>query len=145
MRTGMKRTLVFLGWAMLVGLVLSAVLVIAAVTVAGGMDHATIQYNGEPMRLAELDTGHWLVAIGCIALTLLVLVLVVPFAVLIPLAIAAVALFGALIAIAGVMAIVFSPLIMLGLGLWLVVRLLRRSSARNAALVQPTGGATITG
>ncbi len=137
----MKRTIHFLGWAMFVSLVLGAVLVIALASLAGSIDPTMIWIDGDPMSLAELDPGHWLVAVGGVALALLIVVLVVPLAVLIPLAITAVALIGALLLVAGVLAMVFSPLIFAALLVWWMVRLIRRDSARTRA----AGGATITG
>ncbi len=148
----MKRTLDFFGWATLASVLFAVALVIAAVSLTGAMDGATIEFNGDPWTLAELDTGHWLLAVGGIALALLVLALmllalalVVPLAVLIPLAIAAVALVGTLIVVAGVLAIVFSPLILLVVALWLLVRLMWRSTHHVEAKGTPASGATITG
>ena len=114
------------GWSMRASLLLAAVLVIAAASAAGGIDRAVIRIDGEPMLLAGFGIGHGLVALACIALALLVLVLLVPVAVLIPLAIAAVAVIGALLLAAGVLAMVFSPLILLGLIVWFAVRRTRR-------------------
>ena len=121
---------------------------IAAISLTGVMDGATIELNGDPWTLAQLDTGHWLVAVGGIALSLLIVVLVllmlalvVPLAVLIPLATTALLVLGALIVAASVLAIVFSPLILLVLVVWSMVRLIRRGSAKS----HPTSGATITG
>ncbi|MES2099287.1 MAG: hypothetical protein V4569_05655 [Pseudomonadota bacterium] len=137
----MKRTINFLGWAVLVSLVLGVVLVVAAAALAGSMDPATVWIDGDPMSLAELDTGHWLVAVGAVALALLIVVLVVPLAVLLPLAITAVALVGALLLVAGVLAIAFSPLIFAVLLVWLMVRLIRRDDRKTRA----ADSATITG
>ena len=137
----MKRILGMLGGAMLVSLVLGVVLVVALASLAGSMDATTVWIEGDPMSLAELDPGHWLVAVGAVALALLIVVLVVPLAVLLPLAITAVALVGALLLVAGVLAIVFSPLIFAVLLVWLMVRLIRRDDRKTRA----AGGATITG
>ena len=140
-----NRTMGFFGWAMLACVLLAGALVIAAVSVAGGIDSTAIQIDAEPMQFTELGIGHGLVALACIALTFVVLVLVLPLAVLIPLAIAAAALVGALLVAAGVMAMLFSPLILLGLVVWLAVRATRRSSPKNGAPAQAAGSATITG
>ena len=64
--------------------------------------------------------------------------LVVPLAMLIPLAIAAVAVIGALLLAAGVLAMVFSPLILLGLIVWFAVRRTRRGLPAH-----PDSGSTI--
>ena len=137
----MHRSLGFLGWAMLVSLVLSAVLVVTAASMAGSPETAMVQIDGVPLSLASLDVGHWLLALGGLALALLIVALVVPLAVLIPLVIVLVVLVGALLAVAGVLAIVFSPLIFALLLLWLIVRLIRRGQAKSRA----AGGATMTG
>lgn len=146
----MKRSLGVLGWVLVLSLLLGAAVVIAAASVLGAMDHAVILVNGEPASLPQLDAGGWVGAVGAVgggALALmivtlvfvLVVVLVLPLAVLIPLAIAAVALVGALLTLAGVMAMVFSPLIFAVLAIWLIVRLMRRNGARARSV----DGATI--
>jgi len=53
----MKRTINVLGWAMLVSLALSVVLVAAVAAMAGSIDTAMVQIDGEPMNLAQLDAG----------------------------------------------------------------------------------------
>ena len=136
----MKRSLNVLGWALLASLLLGVVLVVTAASLAGSIDPTMIQIDGEPMRLSQLDAGHWLVAVGGVALALLIVVLVVPLAVLIPLAIAAVALVGVLLVVAGMLALVFSPLIFTVLIAWLIVRLIRRGDSKS----RPVGGDTIT-
>jgi hypothetical protein len=137
----MKRTLNFLGWTMLASLLLGAVLVVTVVSMAGSIDPTTIRIDGDTVSLAALDPGDWLMAVGGVGLALLIVVLVVPLAVLIPLAIAAVALVGALLLVAGVLAMVFSPLIFAALVIWLIVRLIRRDTGKTRA----AGGATIAG
>jgi len=126
---------------MLASLLLGAVLVVGLVSMAGSIDPTMIRIDGDPVSLAALDPGDWLMAIGGVGLALLIVVLVVPLAVLIPLAIAAVALVGALLLVAGVLAMVFSPLIFAALVIWLIVRLIRRDSGKTRAI----GGATIAG
>ena len=137
----MKRILGVLGGVMLTSLLLSVVLVVTVASLAGSIDPAMIRIHGDTMSVAALDPGDWLVAIGGIGLALLIVVLVVPLAVMVPLAIAAVALVGALLLVAGVLAMVFSPLIFAGLVVWLIVRLIRRDSSKARAI----GSATITG
>ena len=145
----MKRTISFLGWAMLVSLLLGAVLVTAAVSTMGSIDTTMIRIDAGPMGLAELDPGHWLVAVGGVALALLVVVLVVPLAVLIPLAMVAIALVGALLLVAGVLAAVFSPLIFAVLVVWLILRLMLRLILRlirrDSRETRAVGSATIAG
>jgi hypothetical protein len=77
-------------------------------------------------------------------LCLLVLALVLPFALLLPLVIAGVVVVAVLLVVAGVLATVFSPLIVLALCIWLLVKLLRgspRSHPRNST----SAGATMAG
>ncbi len=134
----MTRALKVFGWALALSLLLGAALVAAAAALAGSMQPLTIQINGEPLAVAQLGAGHWLLAVGGVALALLVAVLLVPLAVLLPLGFAAVVLAGVLLAVAGAAAIVCSPLILLVAVVWLMVRLIRRSNRAG-------GGATITG
>ena len=134
----MTRALKIIGWAMGVSLLLGVALVAAAVAMTGSMEHLTIQIDGEPLVVAQLDALHGLLAVGGVALALLIVALVVPIAVLLPLGIAAMVLVGAVLAVAGVAAIVCSPLILLVALVWLTVRLVRRSR-------RPTGGATMGG
>jgi Na+-transporting methylmalonyl-CoA/oxaloacetate decarboxylase gamma subunit len=141
----MKPALKLLGWALLASVALGVALVVTAVALAGSIDPGSIHINGEPLSIAPLDAGDWLMAVGGIALALLIVALVVPLAVLLPLAIAAVALVGALLAVAGVVAMLFSPLILLVFVVWLVVRLMRRDSAKSDGENRPDAGATIAG
>ena len=143
----MNRTVKILGWAMLGSLVIGVALVATAVWTAGAVGSTVIQINGEPISLAQLDAGHGLVAIAGIALAMLVVLLVVPLALLLPLAIVVLLLAGALLAVAGVVAMVFSPPILLGIAVWLMVRLIRRDGANGkadgAAKRGPDAGAAI--
>jgi len=134
----MKRALKIIGWTIGISLLLGVALVVAAAAMAGSMQNMTIQIDGEPLVVAQLDAAQWLLAVGGVALALLIVVLVVPLAVLLPLGIAAVVLVGVLLAVAGVAAIVCSPLILLIALIWLMLRLIRRSKRAD-------GGATIAG
>jgi hypothetical protein len=73
---------------------------------------------------------------------LLIVAFVVPLAVLLPLVIAAVVVAAVLLAVAGVLSVVFSPLILLALGVWLIVKLAR--SGRGNGSRRPAD-ATIAG
>ena len=140
----MNRLAKTLGWTALVGLLLAAVLVavlVASLVAMAGPLHSTlIQINGEPVTFAHLGIGEGLVAVAAVVLALLIVLLVVPFAVLLPLAIVALVLVGVLVvalgAVAGVAALVFSPLILLAGAVWLIWRLLRSDRPKSAA---PTG------
>ena len=133
----MKRALKIIGWTIVVSLLLGVALVAAAVALAGSMP-MTIQIDGEPLVVAQLDAVQGLLAVGGVALALLIVALIVPLAVLLPLGLAAVALLGVLLAVTGVLAIVCSPLILLVAVVWLTVRLIRRPK-------RPDGGATMAG
>ena len=127
----MKPVMKFLGWAVLASAVVGIALVVAALALAASLDPLTIHVDGAPLDIDSLATGEWLFAIGGIALALLVVALVVPLAVLLPLALVALALLGVLLALAGAVALAFSPLILLGLAVWLVLRLIRRDAAKD--------------
>jgi hypothetical protein len=73
-------------------------------------------------------------------LVLLIVAFVVPLAVLLPLAIAAVLVVAVLLVVAGVLATVFSPLILLALCIWLLVKLVRGSPRSRTP-----AGATMAG
>jgi hypothetical protein len=147
-----NRTLKFLGWTLLATLVAAALLVAAAVSIAGHMDPGFIELNGQPLAFGNIDAGDWIVGIGGILIAIVVVlfvVVVVPLAVMIPVGFALFGIAVALVAVAGAALLAFSPLIILVGGIWLIVRLLRgnerkRSEARaqkNAA----GSGATIAG
>ena len=128
----MKRTLKFLGWAMLASAVLGIALVALGLAAAGSFEPTTVHFNGEPIWVGDVDFFDGLVAVCGIALALFIVVLVVPLAVLIPLAVALLAVVGSLFAVAGVLALLFSPLILLALAVWLIVR--RRPATRSATI-----------
>jgi|GEM_PF-4304368 len=139
--SGMQRTVNFLGWAMLLSLALGVVLLVAAVSAIGSMDHAVLRIGGEPVLVDQLDAGESLLAVGAVALALLIAAVVVPLAVLMPLAIVVLVLVGVLLVLAGVFAMLCSPLLLAGLVVWLMVRLIRRGQTKTDA----AGGATIVG
>jgi hypothetical protein len=133
----MTRLFKTLGWTALAALVLGAVLVATVAALVGSLDATTIQINGEPVALAQLGAGHWLVAVAGVALALAIVLVVVPFAVLLPLALVALVVIGVLVAalgaLAGVAALVFSPLLLLLAAVWLVWRLLRSTGPKTDA------------
>ena len=143
----MNRVIKALGWTLLVGLVLSVAIIVAAISAIGPLDPAVIQIDGAPLTLAGFHAGHWLVAVGAVMLalvvTLLIVLLVVPVAVLVPLTVVALVLVGALIVVAGIAALAFSPLIVCAALVWLIWRLARGRDAGSGRT--PKGGATITG
>ena len=143
----MNRVIKALGWTLLVGLVLSVAIVVAAISAIGPLDPTVIQLDGAPLTLAEFHAGHWLVAVGGVMLalvvTLLIVLLIVPVAVLVPLTVAALVLVGALIVVVCIAALAFSPLIVCAALVWLIWRLARGRGDSNGR--SPKGGATITG
>ena len=133
----MTRFFKTLGWTALVGLLLAAVLVASLVAMTGPLHSTLIQINGEPVTFAHLGVGEGLVAVVGMALALLIVLLVVPLAVLLPLAVVALVLVGVLVvalgAVAGVAALVFSPLILLAGAVWLIWRLVRSDRPKRTA------------
>ena len=132
----MTRIFKTLGWTALVGLLLAAALVASLVAMTGPLHSTLIQINGEPVTFAHLGVGEGLAAVAAVVLALLIVLLAVPFAVLLPLAIVALVLVGMLVvalgAVAGVAALVFSPLILLAGAVWLIWRLVRGDRPKSA-------------
>lgn len=141
----MKTLLRLIGLAFAAGVLLVVLLVVGAIWSAGVLDSGSITIDGDTV-LAGLDAGGWLMAIGGLTLAALIVAFVVPIAVLVPLAIVGVVLFGVLVALAGVVAavvsLVCSPLLLIAAAVWLVWRLLRRERGAGSA---PGGGATMAG
>ena len=109
-------------WLLLAGAVLSAVLIAAVVQWAAPLDGATLNINGEQFTLTQLQGGEWLLALGGVLLAMLVVLLVVPFAVIVPLLCAALGIAVALFVVLGVTALLLSPLLLV---VWIVWRLAR--------------------
>ena len=138
----MNRIVKTLGWTALAGLLLAAVLVGSLVAMVGPLHSTLIQINGEPVTFTHLGVGEGVVAVVGMVLALLIVLLVVPFAVLLPLAIVALVLVGVLVvafgAVAGVAALVFSPLILLAGAVWMIWRLVRSDPPKSAAPTDAT-------
>jgi hypothetical protein len=114
------------GWLLLAGAVVSALLLAAALQWGDLVDGASFTINGEQLTLNRMHGGHWLLAIGGILLAMIVMLLVVPFAVIVPLLFAALGITLALCVLLGVAALLLSPLLLLA---WIVWRLTRSPSA----------------
>lgn len=112
-------------WLMLASAVLSALLIAAVMQWAAPFD-GTLNINGEQFRFTQLQGGEWLLAIGAVLLAMVVVLLVVPFAVIVPLLCAAFGIAVALFVVLGVVALLLSPLLLLA---WFVWRLTRSPSA----------------
>jgi hypothetical protein len=129
-RPAMKRLLKATAVLLLCGAVLSALLIGAALQSSEWLDGASVVINGDALSMAEMHAGHWLLAMGAVVLSLLlvmlIVLLVVPFAVIVPLLCAALGISVALLMLLGVAAFLLSPLLLLG---WIVWRLLRSPSA----------------
>lgn len=86
----------------------------------------TISINGENVPLDEMDAMHWVSGLFGIAVATLVILLVVPLVLLLgiglPLLLVGGGLALALAAVAGVGVLVASPVIVLGLLVWVLVR-----------------------
>ena len=126
----MSRCLKLGAWLLLAGAVLSALLITAALQSADLVNGASLVINGEPLSLADLRGGHWLLAFGGILLALVVVLLVVPFAVIVPLLCASLGIAVAMFAVLGVAALLLSPLLLL---VWVIWRLARGPSAARGA------------
>ena len=129
-----NRFLKLCAWLLLAGAVLSALLLAAALQWGERVDGTSVVINGEQLS-ASLHAGHWLLALGGLLLALMVVLLVLPFALIVPLLCAALGITVALFAVLGVAALLLSPLLLL---VWLVWRLPRGPSAAR------TPGATMS-
>ena len=109
-------------WLLLAGAVLSAVLIAAVLQWGPPLDGATLNINGEQLTLTQLQGGEWLLALGGVVLAMVVVLLVVPFAVIVPLLCAALGIAVALLVVLGVVALLLSPLLLV---VWIVWRLAR--------------------
>ncbi len=114
---------------LLAGAVLSALLIGAMLQWGELADGATFIINGDQVSLTDMRAGHWLLALGGVLLATVIVLVVVPFAVIVPLLCAALGISVALLALLGVAALLLSPLLLL---VWIVGRLSRSpSSARQ--------------
>jgi hypothetical protein len=113
-------------WLLLAGAVLSALLIATMMQWAAPFDGATLSINGEQFTLAQLQGSEWLLAIGAVLLAMVVVLLVVPFAVIVPLLCAALGIAVALCVLLSVAALLLSPLWLLA---WIAWRLTRSPSA----------------
>jgi hypothetical protein len=129
-----NRFLKAIGWLLLAGAVASALLLAAALQWGTLVDGASFTINGEQLTLNGMHGGHWLLAIGAMLLAMIVMLLVVPFAVIVPLLCAAFGIAVVLFVMLALAALLLSPPLLL---VWIVWRLTRSPSAA------PGPGATI--
>ena len=122
----LNRFLKVSAWLLLAAAVLSALLIGAALQSGEFVDGATFVINGEQLSFTDMHLGHGLLAIGGMLLAMILVLLVVPFAVIVPLLCAALGIAVALVAVLGLAALLLSPLWLL---VWIVWRLARSPSA----------------
>ena len=121
-----------LAWLTVLSMILSAVLVAALAAWAsdafdaGWLGRTVIDIDGARLQLAQVPGEQWLLAALAAFIVLvvacLVVVLVVPVAVLVPLAVAALGCAVAVLAVASVGALLLSPLVLMGWGVWRLSR-----------------------
>ncbi len=139
----MSRLMKALGATLVVALALSVALVIGVVSITGALDpDMLLEINGEPVVL--MGAAHWLAGGAGTLLALLIVLVVVPVAVLVPLLFVAAVVIGALLlallAVTGVMALAFSPFILLAGVVWLIWRLVRGETPKRRAAADATIG-----
>ena len=137
----MKPVMKALGATLLVALALSVALVIGVVSIGGALDpDMLIEINGEPVVLQ--GATHWLAGGAGTLLALLILLVVLPAVLLVPLLFVAAVVIGALLlallAVTGVMALAFSPFILLAAVVWLIWRLVRGEAPKQRAAADAT-------
>lgn len=137
------------GTVLLVALLASAVLVGSALWFGTPLDHAVLRIDDTSVQIADLGAGHWLLAFAGVALACAIVMLVVPLAVLLPLALAAIGVTIALAVAAAAIGVVFSPLILVVALVWWALRRRDRAAdtpaAAPAAQTEPPAPATIAG
>jgi hypothetical protein len=138
------------GWAMLLFTGIGLALVVGLALLAGAFDAAPlIEVHGEPFVVAELGVGEAVMGIVGVLVALVIVAVVVPFAVLLPLLLVALlvggALLVALLAVAGVLALVCSPLLVVVGVVWLIWRLARGGGSSSGHAIAPKAGATMAG
>ena len=132
----------FKGFAavVLIAVVMSALLIGAALFFGAPFENAVIHVDDTSFTIGDLGAGHWLLAFAGIVLAFVIVMLVVPIAVLLPLAFAAISIVVSLAFAAVVVGVVFSPLLLIG---WLIWRLARGPSPGTRATAPPA--ATMAG
>ena len=111
-----------LGWALLVALAFSALLIAAVVSALGPLAQTTFNIDGESITLAQLGAGHWVLLLLAVMLALVAVMLIVLLVV--PTLLVA-ALLGTAAAI--------TPLLAVAGLVWLIWRLVRESPHAHGA------------
>jgi hypothetical protein len=118
----------WLGWLLLLGVLAVALLAALSVGVAFNdlPPDLLVTVDGEQINLHGLNAGHAWLAFGAVVLAMVIVVVVVPLALLfgigVPLVIAGLGIIVVLLVAGVAVAVVGSPLILLGLLLWWAVR-----------------------
>lgn len=133
----------WLGWALLIGTLVIAL--VTAISLATMFNHLPpdllITVDGEQIELGGLEASHAWLAFGAVVLAMVIVVIVVPLALLfgvgVPLLMVALGVVAALLCAALAIAVVGSPVILLGLLLWWAIRPKKQSPATPAAPMAP--------
>lgn len=131
------------GWALLIGTL--AIAVVTAISLATMFNHLPsdllITVDGEQIELGGLEAGHAWLAFGAVVLAMVVVVIVVPLALLfgigVPLLLVVLGVIAALLCAAVGVALVGSPVILLGLLLWWAVRPKKKAAEPAAPMAPP--------
>jgi hypothetical protein len=121
-RTGLSGFLRVSLWLLLASAVLCTALVGAVMLWAAPFDGATLHVDGRQFSFSAPHGAEWLLALGGVLLAVLVLLVVVPVAVFVPLLLILLAMVVALGTVLGVLALLASPLLLLGWALWRLTR-----------------------
>jgi hypothetical protein len=106
------------------------VVVLAAVWSLLPLEHTTIAVDGESISLSAISGWHAALAIAAAVAAVLLALVIAVLAVVLALGLAVFGIVVAMLSVAGVLALVFSPLLLLG---WLVWRLVRRTPGGQTA------------
>lgn len=118
----------WLGWLLVLGVLAVAVTAVLSMALVFNElpPDVLVTVDGEQINLHGLHAGHAWLAFGGVVLAMVIVVIVVPLALLfgigVPLVIVGLALIAALVVAGVAVAVVGSPLIVLGLLLWWAVR-----------------------
>lgn len=131
------------GWALLIGTL--AIAVVTAISLGAMFSHLPpdllITVDGEQIELGGLEAGHAWLAFGAVVLAMVIVVIVVPIALLfgigVPLLLAVFGIIVALLCIAVGVAVVGSPVILLGLLVWWAVRPKKKADVPAAPMAPP--------
>lgn len=140
----------FFKWSFALALVMALVALLGGAalwTEIASQPDLTVTVNGERLPVEQIGAMHWAGAMVGLAIAAVVLVIVLPLALLIglglPLLLLTVGLALALAAVASVGALMFSPVIVIGLLIWLIVRTKKPQTRTNPESVRHAGAPSI--